>query len=609
MAKDAKPRSCRPTVAGTLLSALAFCGGCSLLLHADANQCSSDSDCAARGPAFSKHTCQAGTCVAALVMTEAGSDAGREAEAQAEAQTEAEAEAEAATEAGPVDAGCATNADCTPASSTHTEVACEFNSRACIQLTTDECPFVIGDYSGSVAPPLFLGAFATLPPSGPKNHTSFLNYTLAINEFTFSGGIPAGPGNGLRLPAVVVCNSEANAHTAMVHLQADVHVPAVLAALDSVTLRTEFVNDAYPNKTFVVNPFGADSTLTSLQTDGLLWHMLGQPSDNAAAYAAFFPRLESYARTSENLGTTSDGGATPLRVATVTANATVTQDLAAAVLPVLNWNGQSVAQNTAAGLYKNVTIESVLSGKALGAIDVSGAVSALLSFRPNVIVSFASLEFVQLLQVLEIDWQTTTDAGASNPRPVYLVGPYNMGSQPLLAWIGPSGPASEAKRTRVSGIGVASASDPHELIAYQNRFLGQFTNGQSALGYENYYDAMYFMVYAAVGAGRVPNLTGTNMAQGMLRLLSGTSYDMGPAAMGSIFGALGAPTGTISLFGALGSPDFTRATGARVGQGSVYCVNHNSAGSAAYAYDVMTLTPADGGAPALGGTFSCYGGL
>ena len=614
----------RSALAAALVAAIAFCGGCSLLLHADANQCSIDGDCAARGGGFANDVCVEGTCVATapLSSNEAGPDAGADAtmDANGDVATQATAdvanggEAEAAVaDAAPEAAGCTSNADCAPASVTHPEVACDQGSGTCLQLTTDECPLVIGDYSGNVEPPLFFGSFATLPPNALESHPSFLNYTLAIDEFTESGGIPAGPGNGLRMPVAIVCDDSADIHTATVHLQSDLHVPGILAALDAVTLRTEFVNDFGPASTFVINPFGADSTLVSpsLTTNGLLWHMLGQPGDVAPAYAAFFPEVEAYVRAAQNLAS-SDGGTVPtgLRLATVTANATDAQDLATAVEAVLQWNGQSLAQNAAAGLYKSVSMDSILNGTDLSTIDVSTAVSTLVDFRPNVIVSFASSEFVKMLEVLEYDWQSTTDAGEPNPSPFYLVGPYNMVSQELLDWVGAgSGAATEARRKRVAGVGVAAPTDTHELVAYENRFLGAFPNGQADLGQENYYDAMYYMVYSIVGAGRVPTLAGPNLGQGILRLLSGNSYDEGPgSSMGEIFGALSAPNGTVSLFGADGPPDFNLATGARIGQGSVYCVSRDvSSGAPGFSYDVLTLSSSgDGG---LGGTFPCYSGL
>ncbi|MBV9946428.1 MAG: hypothetical protein JOZ69_06250, partial [Myxococcales bacterium] len=512
-------------------------------------------------------------------------------------------------ESGPVDAGCKQASDCPRPNPAHQEVACDFGTRNCVQLTTDECPYVIGDYDNANAPPVYVGAFATLPPSGGMSHPSYQNYNLAINEFGAQGGIPgwnaAKQQIGLRMPVAVVCNVEANVDTAMGHLVGDVGTPAVVSSLDSVSLRSMFLNDALPNNVFVVNAFGANSTLTSIATKGLLWHMLGQPSDDAPAYQAFFPRVEAYVRTLQNIP-----AGTPIKVATVTANATDTQDLASAVSQVLTWNGgKTVTQNAQANppAYVDVTIESVLSGKDLNTqIDLTDAIKTLAAFKPNIIVSYASSEFVKLLQTYELS------SPPPNPPPFYLVSPYNSGSQTLKTWIGNmsgAGSASELRRTRVAGVNVASASDTHVLDAYQTRFLATYMSSVG-LGYENYYDAMYFAIYATLGAGALPTITGTNLGQGMLRLLSGNSYDMGPADIGAISGALNAPNGTISLFGALGPPSFTISTGARIGAGSVYCLQRNSDLTTSYVYDVLRVVPStDGGPPGLGGTFTCYSGI
>jgi hypothetical protein len=609
------PRS-RPTFAGALLSAVAFCGGCSLLLHADATQCSSTSECTARGPAFANHVCMSGSCVSQAITSGDGGDGGG-ADAHMDAPAEALADVSNvgdAIDATPVDAGCRTNADC-PMSSQHPEVACDVASGACLQLTTDECPFVIGDYSGRLNPPVFVGAFATIPPVGPLTHPSYENYLLAINEFDSAGGItgwnPVTQRVGLRMPAAVICNVAADVGTAMNHLISDVHVPAVVAALDSVTLRTTFENIALPNNIFVINPFGANTTLTSLTTNGLLWHMLGQPSDYAPAYQALFPRIEAYVRSAAEQNIPAG---TALRVATVTANATDTQDLAGAVEALLTWNGgKTVTQNTQATppAFLNVAIDSVLNGTDLATIDVTAAVTALDAFKPNVVISFASAEFVKLLQTYEV-LHVGQPPYSMNPPPFYVIGPYNMESTTLKMWIGngAAGTPSETRRTRIAGIGVASASDTHALDAYETRFVS-VPNNPSGLGQENYYDAMYFAVYSVLGAGPLPTLSGTNVAQGMLRLLSGSSYDVGPQAIGNVCGALGAPTGSIQLFGALGPPDFTIRTGARVGEGDVYCIQRNTDLTPAYLYDVLRVAPSsDGGVPGLGGgTFSCYSGL
>ena len=671
MRRDRKPTASRPTLAGALVTAVAFSGGCSLLLHADASQCSTDDDCTTRGGAFAETTCNktTGTCVPKSVMPpsegglEASADTGIDRTADMgvdsprdvtvdqtmEAAVEGgdDSEAEAGLPDAPPDApGCTTYTDCTPTSTQHPEVACDTNSGTCVQLTTDECPFVLPEYNTwsttLTQPPLFLGAFATLPSSF-KTDPSYLNYKLVINDFTNFGGIPAGPPaapgkTGQVMPVVVICDNSANIHTAIAHLQTDLHVPGIITNLDSVALKTAFLNDLYPGGTFTINAFSANSSIVppTLTTDGLLWHMLGQPGDSAPAYAAFFPRVESYVRGLQNLGSPSadagseagdggdggDAGAawTPLRVATVTGNATDTEDLAGAVMQVLQWNGQSKDANATAGLYLNVNIDSILTpGNTVNSIAAgsgfSSAVNALLNFRPNVVVSFASEEFVRLLEVLETRWSNTTDAGAPNPKPFYLIGPYNQISTELLSGFVGAGTAAptEARRMRIAGIDVATTTDTTDYMNYVNHFLGVYPGQQADLGQENYYDAMYFLVYSVVAAGHVAPLGGANLAQSVQRLVAGTQYSMGPGSdMGNIVGALSAPQGKISLFGALGPPTFDLRTDARIGQGGVYCVARNTtSGAASYSYDVLrvTSTPADGGAGTLGGTFSCYPGL
>jgi len=585
---------------GALFSAVALLQGCSVIFRAEAAQCSTNGDCTARGPSFANTFCSAGTCKPNPVP-DGGVDAGKDATVVMEASVDAGMEAEA--EAG---FRCTSNADC-PVDAVHPKVMCDVGSGQCLQLQTDECPVVLGDISGDRAAPILVGAFATIPLATPDQHPSTLNYGLAIDEFGTQGGVPGWDPvrnmPGFRMPVAVVCNAEADVHVAMTHLVSDLHVPAVVAALDSVSLKTMFVNDALPNNVFVVNPFGADSTLTGLSPGTvMLWHMLGQPRDNAPAYAGVMPRIEALLR--------SRGLTGPLRVAVVTANATVTLDLANAAQAVMTWNGVTVGQNQTDGNFLSVGIDSILNGVSQNDINVDSQVTALLNFQPHVVVSFASAEFVKLLQNYEI--QLAQAGNTTKPKPFYLVGPYNMESQSLLAWIGPNGSVGEAKRTRVAGVGVAAASDTHVLDAYKIRFLNKYINGSSALGQENYYDAMYFAVYSVVGAGRLSTIGGTNVAQGMLRLLAGApSYDMGPADMGTITNVLNAPNSNFGLFGTLGPPTFTLSTGARIGEGSIYCVARNqSSGVTSYAYDVLRVTPAaDGGTPDLGGTFPCYSGF
>ncbi len=623
-------RSSRPRLFGAIFAAVAWTGGCSLVFRADPAQCSKDSDCTAKGAAFADMVCEQSTCVTRRIadggtgghVAEAGSGGngnggggggGRASDGSAggvpypdgvggEAQVPSgDASPDVSNDSGPTLPACSSNADCTPASITHSEVACDTASGTCLQLTTDECPFVIGDYSGKVAAPIYLGAFATMPPTSPQSHPSYLNFKLAIDEFD-QQGVPGWDAKrqtvGLRMPVAVVCNVEADVPAAMAHLTSDLQIPGVVAIFDTLTLKSTFLND--PSGAFFVNAFSANSTLTTMATGGRLWHLLGQPSDHAPAYQAFMPRVESYVRTLKGMP-----AATPLRVAAVIGNATDTTDLSEAVFNILRWNdSKSVEQNRQAGYFKSVSIESVLNGADPAQVDVDAAVEDLLAFQPHIVLSFGSFEFGKLLQVYEI-------RNSGGLTPFYLLGPYNMGSDGIRTWIGAGVSATtDAKRARLAGIGTASTTETRVLTAYTNRFLAKYSSGESALGQENYYDAMYFAVYSLVGGGAYPKPKGSNLAEGMTRLLSGNIYDMGPSNMGAIFGAL-TSTGTIRLYGTLGPPDFSRVTGSRVGEGSIYCLNAaGDSGLASYAYDVLRLASAtDGGAPSLTGNFSCYSGM
>ncbi len=643
-------------------AAAALCGGCSLLFHVDADQCSTAADCAARGQAFAGLVCVAGECVspvgdagssATSSALESGVDASAEASRASDAGVEAGIDGAATTPEAGSDAGeaqpCTTWTDCTPASTTHVEVACNPDSHTCIQLTTDECPYVL-PADIYMAPqgqaPIFMGAFATFPANAPFSDATYLNYQLALNEFQTAGGINAGSG-GARWPAAVVCDDSADPNVIMTHLVNDVHVPAVIAALPSATLKTTFSNVDLTNvpnapTVFFINPFGADGTLTSLDTQGMLWHMLGQSSDTAPAYAAFFPLVEAYVRNNPNnipawnqwnlspaaslkdAGT--DAGPVPIRVAGVIAHATVTDQLEEAVESVLTFNGESVAANTADGNYQVCVLPaSSLNGADPTKVDVSACVSALMAFQPNVVISYASEEFSTMFQTYEVETQAQW-------HPFYLLGPYNSESTTVLQWLNENqGVGSD----RFAGITFASTNDPASLgvfNTYQTDFLAA-GNPQAALGGENYYDSMYFAVYSLAGAGREAHPTGLDLVPGMRNLvdLSGTHLDMGPADIGTVEAQIALTNQPVSLIGTLGPPDFNLTTGARISQGDVYCAQFAPTPSPGYAWvrDVLRLA-ADGGSPddggvaadasvapdgatgtvgTLQGSFPCFGGM
>src|ERR1700733_472900 len=188
----------RPRGVQAFLALALACGsaaGCSFLLHSDASQCSSDSDCMARGPAFEGTTCEVttGTCVSSNLGD--GGGGGGEG-----------GHGDSGNEGGKGEGGkpaipCKKYSDC-PAQTATQDFACDIDidNGTCVNLYSTDCPFVIGDVTNDNAPPIFIGAFATFPASGnTEGHPSFLNYAEAINELGNNGdGIQIG--SALRTP-------------------------------------------------------------------------------------------------------------------------------------------------------------------------------------------------------------------------------------------------------------------------------------------------------------------------------------------------------------------------------------------------------------------------
>jgi hypothetical protein len=400
----------------------------------------------------------------------------------------------------------------------------------------------------------------------------------------------------------------------MQHLVGDLNVPAVIAALPSADLKALFDNYGYgqPANVFVVNPFGADSTLTALTRGQQFWHMLGAPGDTAPVYQPLLARVEAYVRTpSSTLSTTSQPwglGSGSLRVAAVTANATVLTDLASAVLPTLSWNHGSDQAISGDSNFDSEKISDSVLNSSSASPDVSAAVAGILAFQPHVIVSFASDEFVTLLQTVEIKWPNSVPW-----KPVWILSPYNFQNAGLVVWAN----SLPAKLSRLVGVNVASTTNS-VTANYNTNFVA--ANPTLSTDFNNCYDATYFAVDSLVAASNLTTrpFAGDDLGQGMLRLISvaGTPYDMGSGDIDHVSASLTTSSNaSIELIGTLGDPIFSTQTGARITQGDVYCLEvqppsqGGGAPSTVYVPDAMRLVvPGDGGVPTLTGT-PCFSGL
>jgi ABC-type branched-subunit amino acid transport system substrate-binding protein len=539
--------------------------GCNYALDFETRQCRTTDDCRALGAGFEATECRAGSCVAP------GSLAGPE------------------PNLGEPGSGCVSTAQCI-ADNRDEPFVCRRPGEPCTALKSPECPLVFGDFDDDQA--VYFGAFLNVPESAPLSQVSTLNVELAVNEFNDSvGGLPGGPLGKLRPLVGVVCRNDPElVEPASTHLFEDVGVPAVLAHLPSAALKQFFVDHALPEQRFVINPGFADNSLTSISSDGLFWHVIGDIRDVAPAYPPLLSRIESFI-----------ASPTPIRVAMVVSKRFAEQSIADTLTPLLEFNGKSVVENG-----DDFYVASVPALPDEPSYDYSELNAALLDFRPHVVIAITREEFVyKILPPVESAWDSVAEGQA---RPFYVVPTALSGNLDLLEYVSvdSSGASSESKRQRIVGVAPASAEDMTLYNQFLIRFRSAFPRFENPGGFENFYDAVYLLANAMFAAGSVPELRGLDVARGMQRVIDGNvEISVGPTFIADGFTALAAG-GEIRLLGTMGPADFDPGVGARRGNASVYCIERSdSEGGLAFAYDVLRY---DGEAD-LAGNFPCFSGF
>ncbi|MGC4064747.1 MAG: hypothetical protein QM784_08915 [Polyangiaceae bacterium] len=557
--------------------------GCNYFLDLETSQCETSSDCPALGPNFKGMECRAGSCVepTSSVSSNPGTgDAG---------SGGSDGSGGSSSIGGKTGAdGCKTNAECV-AANLGEPYACLVPGQPCVALKSEACPLVFGDYQHENA--VYFGAFLNVPAASPLSQMSTLNVRLAIDEFNGSvGGLPGGPLGKLRPLVAVVCRNDLNLIDAgATHLLDELGVPAVISHLPSAENKRFFVDRALDKQVLVVNPGFSDNTLTSLSTNGLFWHMIGDVRDVGPAYVPLLTRIESHLALSE-----------PLRVAMLVSKRYAEESIANTITLALRFNGKTVTENG-----NNFFTASVSAIADEPNADYAQVTTELLKFRPHVVLAITREEFVsKILPVVEGAWAT---AAAGQARPFYVLPTSLSGNLDLLNYIGidSDGDTSERKRVRFVGVAPASADDMTLYDQFLVRFRTVYPFFENPGGFENFYDSVYFLANAMFAAGSVPKLTGADIARGMQRVIDGnTTIDVGPMSIADGFSALAAG-GEIRLIGTMGPADFDPGLGARRGNGSVYCIQRTDR-QLSFAYDVLRY---DQASKTLNGEFRCFSGF
>jgi hypothetical protein len=474
---------------------------------------------------------------------------------------------------------CGNNHDCTPHAWDEPKVCLE---GACVALKNDsECSFVMGAENLQVDVPAFLfGIFVGLP----LEESSYARSSyLAVREFSSQGLKVSGEA---ALPIAVVCHPypKASLEHSLEHLVGTLGVKAIISGLDQLDLERSFerVQEAYGD-VFFLSPGESEPRLSSLEDEGLLWEMLPGSLELARPLLPLVTRIEEYTRRAQ-----PSDEQRPIRLALIESNYPADADLGAYLDRHLVFNGAPPHEN-APTYYLRLKLES---DRVNAAATDTDAFDALRAFEPDVIVVAAGDEFVRRMML-----PLEQNRPAWQAAPFYVFSPLT----PMLPNIVERVPGLER---RILGVGHAAPEDDTLHRAFLSSLASEFplANGEGA---DNFYDATYFLLYAAAAAGKVPQLTGRELARGMTRLIGGQRFDVGVTHIPSVLRHLQDENSTLALHGTLGPPTFDAETGSRHGNGSVWCMSLVD-GVLSMKTDVLRYDP---GSASLRGEVPCIDGF
>lgn len=499
------------------------------------------------------------------------------------------------------DRGCEDNAQCIDENQTESvcvKATADSRRGECVNLTTEQCPYILPLEPRNFAldtlrndNPLILGVFTTRALS-----SNLYNYDMALREVEAAYEGLSTQGGETRKTLMVSCNAkrvdapdpanfDRDLDAAMDHL-IRLKVPGVASDMEASDLKRVFEQKGRAANMFFMSSQEADRALP-VQDDDLLWQILPGGLSLGRSYRPIVERTLAYL--------TGSGALTgPARIAQINApDIRLFGDLEAALLDDqtgIVFNGKTALENQLQD--DNYRAMQTPSASADATADLSPTVEALLEFKPHIIISLGSEEFLQkILPQLESQWAARA---AGQARPFYILSPYQYRRPVLISTIN----GNLTLRQRLIGLNAPASGSANLYNAYIARFRNFYSQASNYEGLENYYDAAYYLLYAAAAARPGPT-DGLSLANGMLRLTSGPTFPVGPVNMPEAFQALrSGSAASITLEGLMGLPRFDER-GGRNDPGAVWCIDS----SMNYAVDVLKYDDASG---TMQGDFPCF---
>jgi hypothetical protein len=465
---------------------------------------------------------------------------------------------------------------------------------SCVALRNDgpeggDCRLVLGQAGlDGPEPPFVFGILSDVQSVADELSAASKVFDFALQEFERRGGTTLA--RKARAPIAVVCDA-ANVTNEQLertfdHLTGTLKVSGIITPLNPTALKQHFerIHFERERSAFFLSPFDSDPLLANIDDGGELWHLLGPPATVGLAYPPLIRRVENYVNPS------GDGTRPPIRLALLNDATTVTSELANVVEQELTLNGSSASEN-GPDYYRRYALNA--------SDDYATALEDLLDFKPHIVVSVMYEAFAsQFLLPLEINWPEDSE----QPRPFYIASPFQVDDGYLLELVS----GFPDLRTRLAGVSLASALDSPVYQTFRRNVIAAYPNENYLPNMENFYDAVYFLLYAAA-ASNAEHPSGADLARGMLRLTSGEPLQMGEEHIPAVLAKLNdSPSTSIALEGALGPPDFDVSTGTRrFWPGSAYCIAEED-GTPVYRHNVLLY---DRQQDKLVGDFDCFPGF
>lgn len=420
---------------------------------------------------------------------------------------------------------CTTNAACTE--DIGAPAICRNGD--CVELTSEDCTQVIGDFENDNA--VVYGIFTPLTgPSKLAGTTQTVFHEMAIDEIN-EVGLPGGTA-GVRRPLVGVnCDIFENPVRAATHLVEDLGVPAI-NGFTTTEETTPVATVAAPAGVMTLCTFCGQEEFQSLQTDfpGLIWSMVSPSDTGRKAKAKVLLQLETNIRTALAIPDAPTGQVKIIQIV-----ATGQEADADRFAEVVTINGEPLLLNDAAAFKTFGYTEGE---------DISLQVAEIADFAPHIIIgSYEGGDGVD-------DWLVQVEQFWTEPtyRPEWLFANNVFEAGDIEVTIGESG-----ARARVRGTDSQYNYDSTEYAAFKNRYKNK-TGNDTFQGIDEYYEEHYVLAYAMSGIGAT--LSGSAIADAFAHLDGGgQEFFVGPSDATTGFGQV-ASGADIDLEGVCGDYDF-----------------------------------------------------